>query len=305
LFYAFSFALWRCVFMGIALQFKSDQPLSEFSTFGIGGPARYFIEIGEIEQMQEAILYCKREKLPYLVIGKGSNTLFDDKGWDGLVILNKIAFCRQEGGSFAVGAGYSFSLLGVQTARKGWSGLEFASGIPGSVGGAVYMNAGASGVETFSVLSQVHYISEEGEVLVFPKEKLEFGYRFSSFQKMKGAIVAAQFILNPSKEARQKQLEIIDYRTSTQPYGEKSAGCVFRNPSTGSAGALIENCGLKGMTVGGAKVSPLHANFIVNFGNASAKDVMELASLIQKTVKEKSGIKLEMEVRYIPHQPHG
>ena len=120
-----------------------NKPLSALTTFGIGGAARWFIEVGQIDLMQQVVAHCYREKIPYFVLGKGSNCLFDDRGFEGLVILNKIAFCQWEGAIVSVGAGYSFSLLGVQTARNGWTGLEFASGIPGSVGGAVYMNAGA------------------------------------------------------------------------------------------------------------------------------------------------------------------
>ncbi|MFI5334451.1 MAG: UDP-N-acetylmuramate dehydrogenase, partial [Chlamydiales bacterium] len=241
--------------------------------------------------------------LPYLIVGKGSNSLFDDRGYNGLVILNKIAFCDEnESGKFHVGSGYSFSLLGAQTARKKWAGLEFASGIPASVGGAVYMNAGANGCETKDTLVDVTYITEEGTSEVLPKEAVTFGYRFSSFQQKKGAIVSATFQLHPSEEARRKQLKIIEYRTETQPYGEPSAGCVFRNPSGNFAGALIEQAGLKGAKIGGALVSLLHANFIVNGGGATAKDVLALASHVQEQVKQKTGIDLEMEIRYVNYE---
>jgi UDP-N-acetylmuramate dehydrogenase len=288
--------------MTILSRAEQGRLLSAFSTFGIGGPARYFLEVREIEEIREAASYCFQQNIPYLVIGKGSNCLFDDRGFDGLVILNKINFCTYENDQVYVGAGYSFSLIGAQTARKGWSGLEFASGIPGTVGGAVFMNAGANGSETCDCLLEVVYISEEGELQILLKEKLKFAYRFSSFQTLKGAIAAAKFQLVPSQEARQKQLKIVDYRMNTQPYKNKSAGCVFRNPSQSSAGALIQECGLKGLSIGGAQVSTMHANFIVNLGNATAQNVMELAELVQKTVKEKTGIALEMEIRRIPYQ---
>jgi UDP-N-acetylmuramate dehydrogenase len=175
--------------------------------------------------MQETLRFCAAEKLRFIVIGKGSNTLFDDRGFDGLVILNKIAFCHfLDGNQISVGAGYNFSLLGVQTARKKLSGLEFASGIPATVGGAVYMNAGANGGETCQSLLEVSYVLNTGELVHFPREKLPFSYRTSPFQTMKGAIVGAKFQLTPSEEARPKQLQIVDYRTKTQPYGDKSAG---------------------------------------------------------------------------------
>ena len=283
-------------------RFEVEKPLNQYSTFGIGGPARFFIEIAKIEQMQAVISYCYQQKLPYIVIGKGSNCLFDDRGFDGLVILNKISFCQFEWRVVSVGAGYSFSLLGAQTARKGWSGLEFASGIPGTVGGAVYMNAGASGAETQEALMEVSYVNEKGVLEVLPKNLIAFSYRHSSFQGLKGAIVAAKFLLLPSEEARKKQLSIIEYRTRTQPYSDKSAGCIFRNPSPLSAGALIQQAGLKGTKIGGAEVSTVHANFIVNKGKAKAKDVLELSEHVKKVVKEKTGQDLEMEVRCIPYQ---
>ena len=281
------------------MQFEEGKRLSEFSTLAIGGPARYFIEISSIEKMQEVLAYCHRENLEFIVIGKGSNCLFDDRGFDGLCILNKIAFCKYENERVHVGAGYSFSLLGTQTARKGWAGLEFASGIPATVGGAIYMNAGANGAETKDFLKEVSYVTEEGKLVELAKEEITFSYRFSSFQQMRGAIVAATFILTPSQEARKKQIDIIDYRTRTQPYSDKSAGCVFRNPASTTAGYLIEKCGLKGARIGGAEVSLVHANFIVNKGGATALDVLELAELVRKTVAEKTGIHLEMEVRQI------
>lgn len=283
------------------MPFQEDRPLREHTTFGIGGPARYFVEVSSIDQLCKIIAQCHENKLRYFLLGKGSNVLFDDRGYDGLVILNKIAFCEERQGEFYVGAGYSFSLLGSQTARKGWAGLEFASGIPGSVGGAVYMNAGASGGETFQTLTEVTYVTETGTIQIFPKEKLNWGYRHSSFQNQKGAIAAARFKLEPSKEARPKQLKIIDYRMKTQPYSDMSAGCIFRNDSSFSAGALIEKSGLKGYSIGGAQVSLMHANFIVNREGATAKDVVMLAEHVQRTVKEKTGIDLEMEVRVIPY----
>ncbi len=236
-----------------------------------------------------------------MILGKGSNCLFDDRGFDGLVILNKIAFCEFEGPLVHVGAGYSFSLLGTQTARKGWSGLEFASGIPGSVGGAVYMNAGASGAEVCNPLVEVTYVSELGEIQTLARDQIDFSYRFSAFQNRKGAIASAKFLLQPSEEARTKQLGIIDYRTRTQPYGDKSAGCVFRNPQPHSAGALIQQSGLKGKRIGGAEVSTLHANFIVNKDNATSQDILELAAYVKEAVKEKTGVDLEMEIRCIPY----
>ena len=164
------------------------------------------------------------------------------------------------------------------------------------------MNAGANGQETKDSLQEVSFIDDQGIFHTYSKGDLEFRYRFSAFQKKKGAIVSAKFCLVPSTEARKKQLSIVEYRTNTQPYGELSAGCVFKNPSPVAAGALIEQAGLKGFCVGDAEVSTKHANFIVNRKEARAEDVLLLAKQIQEKVKEKTGIELEMEVRCIPYQ---
>jgi UDP-N-acetylmuramate dehydrogenase len=286
--------------MGIS--FAQDRNLSEFSTFGIGGKIAYFSEVNTFFDMQEGILFAKEKKLPFLVLGKGSNCLFDDRGFPGVVLLNKIDFCEWKESSVYVGAGFSFSLLGVHSAKRELSGLEFASGIPASVGGAVFMNAGANGKETFEGLASVEFIDQDGEIRQYKKSELTFGYRTSSFHSMRGAILSATFSLTPKGPlARETQLQIIDYRKKTQPLREKSIGCIFRNPDVLSAGALIDQSGLKGMKVGGAKVSEIHANFIVNDGNATAEDVKKLMKQIQNCVFEKTGVHLEPEVRLVSY----
>jgi UDP-N-acetylmuramate dehydrogenase len=283
-------------------QFQVSKLLKDVSTFGIGGPARLFVEINTIEEMQATLAYCNNESLPFFILGKGSNILFHDQGFDGLVIHNKISYLTIHGSEVDVGAGYSFAMLGFKTAKQGLGGLEFASGIPATVGGAVYMNAGAGGYETKDFLTEVTFVDGQGNLSRISKQDLGFGYRYSSFQKTKGAIVAAKFCLVVSEEARKKQLSIVEYRTKTQPYGELSAGCVFKNPINSSAGALIEQSGLKGLSVGDAEVSTKHANFIVNRKGARAEDVLLLAKQVKERVKEKTGIELEMEVRCIPYQ---
>lgn len=281
-----------------ALTIHEDKLLKNLCTFGIGGPAKYYVEVKTLEEARSAFDFCHKKNIPFYVLGKGSNSLFNDEGFPGLVIANKIDFCESPSpGVFHVGSGHSFSLLGVQTAKQQWSGLEFASGIPCSVGGAVFMNAGANGAETSQSLLSVDFLTPEGELKVLHKPEIEFGYRYSSLQKMKGAIVGATFQLVKNSEARAKQLQIIAYRTKTQPYGEKSAGCVFRNPPGEYAGALIEKAGLKGHCCGDACVSDLHANFIINKGNASCQDVINLMDHIKEKVKDTSGVDLEVEVR--------
>jgi UDP-N-acetylmuramate dehydrogenase len=279
---------------------RENVALSQYATIGIGGPAKYFVEVKTIDEMIEAIQYCLEAKIHYLVIGKGSNVLFNDRGFNGLVILNKIDFFEEnEMGEFHVGAGYSFSRLGTQTARKGWSGLEFASGIPGTVGGAVFMNAGANGKETMEAIKSVDFIDRDGLLCCLDKSEVVFKYRYSSFHEWGGAIVGATFSLLPSETARKKQIDIIEYRTKTQPYGKKSAGCIFRNPDGGHAGQLIEKSGLKGTRIGGAEVSELHGNFIVNTEGASASDVSRLIRHIKEQVKKQMDVDLHDEVRVI------
>lgn len=287
--------------MDIEKKIQKNIFLKNYTTFGIGGPARYFLEVTTLEEVKQALKLSKKEGLPFVVIGKGSNTLFQDQGYNGLVILNKIHFIEWEESYVKVGAGYSFSLLGVQSARKGFAGLEFASGIPGTVGGAVFMNAGANKQEVRDTLYEVGFVDQEGEYKIYSREEITFAYRKSSFQSLKGCIVHATFCLQKSEEARAKQLEIVDYRTKTQPYGEKSAGCVFVNPKDKSAGAIIDALGLKGKKIGGACVSKVHANFIINEQNATAQDILELASLVREEVFKQTGEMLEMEVVKIPY----
>ena len=280
---------------------QTQKQLSEFSTFGIGGPAHYFAEAASGEEMATMLAYAYQTGLAVHILGKGSNSLFDDRGFNGLVILNKIDFLRQSEHIFTVGSGYSFPRLGGLTARKGYSGLEFASGIPATVGGAIFMNAGANGKETADALIEVGYVTEKGELIRFQKDELYFGYRTSSFHKWRGAIVEAIFHLAPSKTAKGDQKEILDYRLKTQPYGEKSAGCAFRNPEGESAGRLIEELGLKGLHVGGASVSEVHGNFIVNRGGAHSVDVRTLLDQIKERIHRERGIVLEEEIRFIPY----
>lgn len=282
----------------MGLNYQNHRRLREFSTFGIGGPIRLFAEVKTIEEMEEGLRFANRENIPFFILGKGSNCLFSDRGFDGLVLLNKIDFCTWNENCVDVGSGYSFSLLGVLSAKKGLSGLEFASGIPASVGGAVFMNAGANGCETCNSLRSVLYLYADGRKKEFHREEMSFQYRSSSFQSMKGVILSSVFELTPFPKARQKQLQIISYRMKTQPLKEKSAGCIFRNAAKGvTAGELIERCGLKGFAIGGAKVSEIHANFIVNDHHATAQNVVHLIQEIQTQVYNKTGVRLEPEIR--------
>lgn len=288
----------------MSLNWQRNRRLSEFSTWGIGGPISFFAVITTEQEMVEAFVFSRNHSLPFFILGKGSNCLFDDGGFDGIVLLNRIDYLTWEESAVTAGAGASFSLLGFKAASKGFSGLEFASGIPGSVGGAVFMNAGANGNETEGPLSKVLYLDSDGNRREYAKEELRFSYRKSPFHNMRGAILSATFQLEPCSHARAKQLAIVEERMKTQPLKEKSAGCVFRNPEASlSAGALIDRSGLKGICIGGAEVSRIHANFLINRGGATSKDILSLIALVQTEVYEKTGVWLEPEIRIVG--PHG
>lgn len=278
-----------------------NQPLAKYSTYDIGGPATYFAEVDSIQSLRKALAFAQTEKLPIVPIGKGSNTLFPDEGVHALVLLVKLEGYQLFPTYVEVGAGYSFSRLGAKTARAGYTGLEFASGIPGTVGGAVFMNAGACGREVKDCVTSVTTIDCSGKEITYRREDLTFSYRTSPFQKKNEIIIAATFSLSPSETAKKTQASHVTYRMETQPYKAKTIGCTFRNPSASSAGQLIEACGLKGFTIGGAKVSPLHANFIENVGGATAQDVLDLIEHIETTIYKQTGIQLEREIRTISH----
>lgn len=282
--------------------FQYNVSLKEYSTYAIGGPAKELVIAESKEELKELIASARHRR--YVVIGKGSNILFDDRGFDGLVIVNKIQGIEWGEKRVVVGSGYSFSLLGIQASRKGYTGLEFASGIPGSVGGAVYMNAGAGGAETKDVLEEVEFVHEDGSSKQYTREELAFSYRKSPFQEMRGVIVSGTFRLVSAPDAKEKQEKLLSYRMGTQPYKERSCGCVFRNPEGHFAGQIIDSLGLKGLLQGGAMVSPQHANFIVNHNNAKAEDILDLIKYIQIKAYHHTGLLLEPEVKYIPFDDH-
>ncbi|KAL3675319.1 hypothetical protein R1sor_025267 [Riccia sorocarpa] len=289
--------------------FLQGKRLSELSTFGIGGPAKYFVEVHDESEMSAVIRFCQQEDIRYFIVGKGSNCLFDDRGFDGCVILSSLKFLESDGrGVYRVGSGYPFNMLGIQASNDGFAGLEFASGIPGTVGGAVYMNASANGQETADVLKTVEVLRVDGkrEVHIRADSNLVYGYRLSPYQTMDGlaAILAATFRLKPCAGARQRHRGFLERRRKTQPIAAKSAGCVFRNPGSGceSAGALIEKAGLKGAAVGLAKVSDVHANYLVNAGGSTAADMMSLIELVKSQVKDKFGVDLREEVICVPYR---
>ncbi|MEF9520268.1 UDP-N-acetylmuramate dehydrogenase [Chlamydia crocodili] len=276
--------------------------LSKYSTFRIGGPANYFKEVHSASEAQQVIQFLHSQNHPFIIVGKGSNCLFDDQGFDGFVLYNSI-----QGKEFLsdttikVYSGMSFSFLGKTLSTSGYSGLEFAVGIPGSVGGAVFMNAGIGNQDTASVVESVEAINSNGEILSYQSEELEFGYRKSRFQNHNEFILSATFRISKNTSSVQIAKDLLQNRLLSQPYQQPSAGCIFRNPPGNSAGKLIDEAGLKGFSLGGAQISPKHANFIVNTGRATSYEVKELIQVIRDKLKSQ-GISLEEEIRIIPYR---
>ncbi|KAL5743301.1 hypothetical protein ACOSQ2_026417 [Xanthoceras sorbifolium] len=282
---------------------RGTKLLKDLTTWEIGGPCNYFLQVSHQTQLVSAIRYCHEHSIRYIIIGKGSNCLFDDLGFDGCVILNRVEFLEsKEPGTYRVGSGFRFNRLGVHCSNEGFTGLEFAGAIPATVGGATYMNAGANGQETGDVIDSVDIVTVKGTIQRLERNDLNFGYRSSTFQDMEdlAAIVAVTFRLQQSGSARRKQQECLGRRRMTQPLGERTAGSVFRNPlNVGVAAAeLIEKAGMKGYRVGGAVVSNVHANFFVNTGDSTSRDMLDLIALVKDKVDQKFGVQLKEEVIY-------
>ncbi|QED47452.1 UDP-N-acetylmuramate dehydrogenase [Cytobacillus dafuensis] len=283
---------------------KENELLSNHTTMKIGGPADLFIEPSSIENLIKTMELLRNYKVEWTAIGRGSNLLISDAGIAGAVIKLGAGVSNMElsGNKVKVGGGYSLVSLSTQISRKGLSGLEFASGIPGSIGGAVYMNAGAHGSDISKILTKAHILFEDGEVAWLTNEEMEFSYRTSILQKKRpGIVLEAVFELKEgdrdsiSAEMQRNK----DYRKETQPWNYPCAGSIFRNPLPNYAGKLIEVAGLKGYSIGGAKISDMHGNFIVNTGNGKAEDVLALIKYIKKTIYELYNINIETEVEII------
>ncbi|WP_375793057.1 UDP-N-acetylmuramate dehydrogenase [Chlamydia sp. 12-01] len=276
--------------------------LSKYSTFRIGGPANYFKEVHSANEAQQVIQFLHSQNYPFIIVGKGSNCLFDDQGFDGFVLYNSIQgkeFLSDT--SIKVYSGMSFSFLGKTLSTSGYSGLEFAVGIPGSVGGAVFMNAGIGSQDTASAIESVEVINPSGEILSYQAEELDFGYRKSRFQNHNEFILSATFRISKNSSSVQIAKDLLQSRLLSQPYQQPSAGCIFRNPPGNSAGKLIDEAGLKGFSLGGAQISPKHANFIVNTGRATSYEVKELIQVVRDKLKSQ-GVSLEEEIRIIPYR---
>ncbi|MBC8079557.1 MAG: UDP-N-acetylmuramate dehydrogenase [Gorillibacterium sp.] len=277
-----------------------NEPLSSHTTWKIGGPADCLVIPETKDQLVQLIHILHKHEMPWFLLGRGSNILVSDKGIRGIVIKlgTGLSEARFENGLLYAGGGYSFIKLAVLAGKQGLTGLEFAGGIPGSVGGAVYMNAGAHGADVSRVLKQVDVVLENGETAVWRNDDLKYTYRHSVLHEQKAIVTEAVSELEPGdrKEIAAAMATYKDRRLRTQPLQLPCAGSTFRNPVGHYAAKLIEDAGLKGLRVGGAEVSSLHANFIINTGNATAKDVLTLIDKIRKTIHEQFGITLIPEI---------
>ncbi len=285
-------------------EIRMDEPMKRHTTFQIGGPADRLYLAGNERQLSAVICALREGEIPFFLLGNGSDLLVSDDGFRGAAVALSGDFAKAEilpGNILRCGAGVPLARACSLAREKSLSGLEFAWGIPGSVGGAVYMNAGAYGGEMKGVVSRAFHMTPEGNMGEAAGEALAFSYRKSCYTGKKEVITCAEFQLFPGSgaEISAKMDELMRRRKEKQPYDMPSAGSVFKRPQGGFAAALIEECGLKGISRGGAQVSPKHAGFIVNTGNASFADVMGLIEMIRETVLREKGIELECEVQVI------
>ncbi len=288
------------LFAGLEEITTENEPLGKYTWYRIGGPARYFVRPRSKEELGTVIRRCRENNFPWKVLGQGANLLISDKGLNAAVIkLDNDAFkgVRIDKNTVTLGAGTSLSFAIQETIKAGLSGMEALVGVPGSLGGAVKMNAGGRFGDIGTLISQVEVVDTSGTASWREKPELTFDYRSTNIHDQ--IITEAQVELTPDDPNRilSRMRETWILKKTSQPLNLKSAGCVFKNPGGDQpAGMLIDRAGLKGTTVGGAIVSERHANFIVNQDTATFENVMELINLIKKTVYEKNGVELELEI---------
>lgn len=288
---------------------KVQEPMSSHTTFRIGGPADFFVETQTEEALAELIRYCKQTETDYFVLGNGSNLLVHDEGYRGVMLstrgLCKIEFADHsvEDGKIQViaGSGVMLSTLASKVAAKGLKGFEFASGIPGTLGGAVTMNAGAYGGEIKDVICSAKVLMPDGTVQVLSKEELKLSYRHSIIQEKKMIVLEAVFAFEPGdvEEIQETIRELNGKRREKQPLEYGSAGSTFKRPEGHFAGKLIQDAGLRGYRCGDVMVSEKHCGFVVNVGQGTFTQAMEVIEHVQKTVDAEFGVKLELEVKRI------
>ncbi len=285
------------------LNIKTDVSMKEYTTFKAGGRAACLVEPYDAASLSDIVKLCREKDIDYYVLGNGSNVLFADDGYDGLIIHigADMADMTADGDIITAGAGASLPSLSSYAASKGLSGLEFASGIPGSTGGAVAMNAGAYGGEIKDVIVYAEVCDIYGNISRLCADELELGYRSSIIQKKDYIVCSACFKLNAGdiKTIREKMSDYNNRRREKQPLSYPSAGSTFKRPAGYFAGQLIEQCGLKGYTSGGAMVSEKHAGFVINKKDASAKDILDVIAHVKDTVYKNTGVMLETEVKIV------
>jgi UDP-N-acetylmuramate dehydrogenase len=294
------------------LTVKIDEPLARYTTMKIGGPADYFLDVETHQALIETLGLLDAHRIPICLVGKGSNVLVSDLGIRGAVLrlggdFKRVSWREEGAGALVdVGAAYAVTQLVREAARRGYAGLEFAEGIPGSVGGALVMNAGAYGSEMEKIVEVVEGATVNGEAIRFRRDEMVFTYRDSHLPS--GTIVTAVRLRLEKKDAEDlgtKVRELVSKRKQSQPTGYPNSGSMFRNPPGDFAGRLIEAAGLKGRRIGRAEISARHANFMVNLGGARAEDVKQLMDLARSEVKQKFGVELFPEVKFLGEWPAG
>lgn len=276
-----------------------NENLKKYNTYRVESTASYIVFPKSIDKLIELIKYLKEHSINYKILGNGSNLIFVDKVYNGVLIkLDEFNDIEINGEVITIGAGYSLAKLATEMTKKGLSGLEFACGIPGSIGGSIYMNAGAYNSDMGYIIESVKVLDNELNIKIFYNKNLNFHYRKSMFQDNKDFIIlSAKIVLK--KGNKSEMIEIIEDRKRrrliSQPLEYPSAGSVFRNPDIAPSGKLIEDAGLKGKSIGGAMVSPKHANFIINSGGATGEDIYKLINEIKDTIKKKYEVELRVE----------
>lgn len=282
---------------------EKDISLSTLTTYKTGGIAKLVVYPNNINNLKQMLKLIHKYNIKYFILGKGSNTLFSDKEFNGVIIkLDKLNNFKIKQTEIYVESGMILSKLVQASVKNELTGLEFAIGIPGTIGGAIYMNAGAYGNNMSNIVKSVIVLNEKFQIKEIPLEKLKFDYRYSIFQDNKNLIcVAANIKLEHGNhdEIASKIKENLLKRKNSQPLEYPSAGSVFRNPEGNYAGKIIEELGLKGKNIGGAEISTKHANFIINKNNASSSDILKLIKLVQKEVKDKYKIDLKLEQQLV------
>ena len=280
-----------------------DEPMKRHTTFRIGGPADFFLLPSTVDEVRGILEICREEELPYFILGNGRTRLVSDKGYRGVIIqlYRNFSNISVEGNEICASSGALLSQIAAAARNASLTGFEFAGGIPGTLGGAVFMNAGAYGGELKDVLKEAVVMTEQGEILTLPVEKLDMGYRTSRIKKAGYLVLEARLVLEQGDMDKIRDItkDLTEKRVSKQPLEYPSAGSTFKRPEGYFAGKLIMDAGLRGYQVGDAQVSEKHCGFVINKGNATAADVLTLIENVREKVQEQFGVTLEPEVKFL------